>query len=267
MARLHAFEIHELPNCPELFRRIATDYLRTVGESFNAFAPITPLLAGALSVSDEKRVIDLCSGGSGPVVTLSERAGERLGRAPSVVLSDLYPNHAAFAFAAKRARVPVTSEPAPVDARAVPEHLTGVRTLFDAFHHFQPDAARSILADAAAKQAPILVVEATERSLPAIVSMLLVVPLLVLLLTPFVRPFSWARLLFTYVVPVAVPLIVFDGIVSCLRSYTVAELQELTRGLDSDGYRFHIGTLKSHGQRLTYALGTPAAPPDWTFAS
>ena len=96
---------------------------------------------------------------------------------------------------------------------------------------------------------------------------LLFVPLLVLLLTPFVRPFSWARLLFTYVIPIAVPLIVFDGIVSCLRSYTVAELGELTRGLETDGYRFHIGTLKSRGQRLTYLLGTPAPAPDWTFAA
>jgi hypothetical protein len=267
MARIHAFEIHELPGCPELLRRIATDYLRAVGEIFNAFEPITPILAGALSVSDEKRVVDLCSGGSGPVVTLTERAADRIGQTPSVVLSDLYPNHAAFAFAAERARVPVTSEIAPVDARAVPERLTGVRTLFDAFHHFRPDAAHGILADAATSRAPILVVEATERSVPAVVGMLLLVPLLVLLLTPFVRPFSWARLLFTYLIPLAVPLIVFDGIVSCLRSYTVAELRELTRGLETDGYRFYIGRLESRGQRLTYLLGTPAAPPDWTFAT
>jgi hypothetical protein len=267
MARIHAFEIHELRSCPGLLRRIATDYLRTVGEVFDAFEPVTPLLAGALSLSDEKRVIDLCSGGSGPVVTLSERAAARLTRAPCVVLTDLYPNHAAFAFAAERARVPVSSEPAAVDARAVPERLTGVRTMFDAFHHFGPDDARRILSDASAKRASILVVEATERSVAAVVGMLVFVPLLVLLLTPFVRPFSWARLLLTYVVPLAVPLIVFDGVVSCLRSYTIAELRELTRGLETNGYLFHIGSVKSRGQRLTYVLGTPAAPPPWTFTS
>ena len=267
MPRIHAFEIHELPGCPDLLRRIATDYLRTVGEVFDAFEPITPLLTGALSVSDEKRVIDLCSGGAGPVVQLTERAAERLRQAPSVVLTDLSPNHAAFAFVAERASVPVSSETVAVDARAVPERLAGVRTVFDAFHHFRPDDARRILSDAAAKRAPILVVEATERSVGAVVGMLLFVPLLVLLLTPFVRPFSWPRLLLTYVVPLAVPLIVFDGLVSCLRSYTVAELQELTRGLESNGYRFHIGTVKSRGQRLTYVLGTPALPPDGTFPS
>jgi hypothetical protein len=266
MARIHAFEIHELAGCPEILRRIATDYLRTVGEIFNAFEPMTPLLAGALSVSKEMRVVDLCSGGSGPVVTLSERAAERLGQAPSVVLSDLYPNRAAFAFAAERARVPVSSETDPVDARAVPERLTGVRTVFDAFHHFRPDDARRILSDAAAKRAPILVVEATERSVLAVLGMLLFVPLLVLLLTPMVRPFSWARLLLTYALPLAVPLIVFDGVVSCLRSYTVDELKELSHGLDTNGYRFHVGTVKSRGQRLTYLLGTPTTPPDGTFA-
>jgi hypothetical protein len=84
---------------------------------------------------------------------------------------------------------------------------------------------------------------------------------LVLLLTPFVRPFTLWRLLLTYVVPVAVPLILWDGIVSCLRSYTPDELRELTRGLESDGYRFHIGRKQTRGGRLTYVLGCVGEVP------
>lgn len=151
--------------------------------------------------------------------------------------------------------MPVSYEASPVDALAVPARLRGVRTIFDAFHHFRPEQARAILADAASKQTPILIVEATERSLLAVLGMLLFAPLLVLLLTPFVRPFSWGRLLFTYVVPLAAPLIVFDGIVSCWRSYTPAELLALTRDLESSGYRFRVEQLKSRGGRLTCLIG------------
>lgn len=259
---MHAFEIHELPGCPDLFRRIATDYLRSVGEIFRAFEPITPLLKGALVASGSRTVVDLCSGGGGPVVSLAERASAELAEPVDVVLTDLYPNQRAFAWASGRSKGRVRGEQGSVDARRVPERLEGVRTLFDAFHHFQPADAKKILADAAQRRTPILVVEATERSVGAIVGMVLVVPLLVLLLTPFVRPFSFWRLVFTYVIPIAVPLIVFDGVVSCLRSYTQAELKVLTEGLENEAYRFHVGTRSSRGQRLSYVLGhTGELPP------
>ena len=255
LPRLHGIELHELPGCPDLLRRIATDYLRTVGEVFRAFEPVAPLLANLLTKHDERRIVDLCSGGSGPIVGLAEALPPQLGFAPEVVLTDLHPNREAFAWAKRRAAVPVSYEASSVDALAVPADLRGVRTIFDAFHHFRPQQARAILADAASKQTPILIVEATERSLPAMLGMLLFVPLLVLLLTPFVRPFSLGRLLFTYVIPVAVPLILFDGVVSCWRSYTPAELLEMTKGLDSSGYRFRVEQLKSRGGRLTCLVG------------
>lgn len=266
MARVQAFEIHELPGCPDLFRRIATDYLRSVGEIFRAFEPIAPLLSGALRASDTRTVVDLCSGGGGPVVTLAQRARARLGEPVAVVLTDLFPNQRAFAWATTHSDLPVRGEPLPVDARNVPERLRGVRTMFDAFHHFAPAEARRILADAASKRTAILVVEATERSAGAVLGMILAVPLLVLLLTPFVRPFSFWRLVFTYLIPIAVPLIVFDGVVSCLRSYRLDELRALTDGLENDDYRFHIGTKSSRGQKLTYVLGCAGTLPPETFA-
>jgi hypothetical protein len=257
MSRVHAFELHELAACPSFFRRIATEYLTAVGEAFRAFEPVTPLLVELLRGSGEKSVVDLCSGAGGPILTLAARAEAELGFAPEVVLTDLNPEPQSLTAARARTRLPVRVELDSIDARAIPERLHGVRTLFDAFHHFRPDDARRILADAAARRARLLIVEATERSVPAILGMLLAVPLLVFALTPFVRPFSVWRLFFTYIVPVAVPLIVFDGVVSCLRSYTLAELRELAAGLDSDAYRFEIGTLRSRGQRLTYVVGAP----------
>lgn len=256
---------HELSSCPEVLRRLATDYLHTVGRVFRAFEPVEPLLAAALSASGQRRVVDLCSGGTGPVVEVAEAVRRKRGIEPSLVLTDLYPNEAAFAAAAGRSSLPLVGEREPIDARQVPARLTGVRTLFDAFHHFEPQAARDILRDAAQSRAPILIVEATERSLRGVLGMLIFVPLLVLLLTPFVRPFRVWRLLLTYVIPVAVPLITFDGVVSCLRSYTQAELREMTSGLETDSYRFYVGSLEARAGRLSYVLGCEGPLPEATF--
>jgi hypothetical protein len=59
----------------------------------------------------------------------------------------------------------------------------------------------------------------------------LLIPLLVFLLTPLVRPVSWVQILFTYLVPILPVLIFWDGLISQLRTYSVQELEEFTRGI------------------------------------
>jgi hypothetical protein len=80
----------------------------------------------------------------------------------------------------------------------------------------------------------------------------------VLLVTPFIRPFRWSRLFWTYLVPV-VPLVsLFDGLVSCLRTYSIQELRELTEDLGANNYRWNVGELKGKGPiPITYLIGFP----------
>jgi len=58
-----------------------------------------------------------------------------------------------------------------------------------------------------------------------------------------------------------VPLVLlFDGIVSCLRTYSPPELRELTNGLGDCRYHWSIGCVK-RGRRwlpITYLVGYPA---------
>ena len=58
--------------------------------------------------------------------------------------------------------------------------------------------------------------------------MMLVLPWLAVLAAPFVRPFRLERLFWTWVIPVVPFVLMFDGIVSCLRTYSPAELAQLT---------------------------------------
>lgn len=77
--------------------------------------------------------------------------------------------------------------------------------------------------------------------------------------TPFIRPFRWARLLFTYPIPL-VPLTCFwDGFVSQLRAYTPDELRDLAAGLGDVGYQWDAGKVKLDGSpaHLTYLIGRP----------
>jgi hypothetical protein len=134
-----------------------------------------------------------------------------------------------------------------------------VRTVFTAFHHFPPQSAREILLDAIRSQQPIAVFEATARSVPAVLGMLMS-PALVLLSTPFIRPLRISRFFWTYVIPLVPLVVLWDGVVSCLRTYSVPELEELIATLPVGvGYRWHIGQVRGRGPiPVTYIIGAPA---------
>ncbi len=92
--------------------------------------------------------------------------------------------------------------------------------MFLSFHHFKPDEAMSILQNAVDSTLPIAIFEGQERNLSHFIKFLFS-PINVLLITPFIRPFKFARILFTYFILI-VPIFVFwDGNVSVLRTYSV----------------------------------------------
>jgi hypothetical protein len=259
--RIHFIEIADEPWCPQGVKDGVTDFCRFVLDVSRFYKPAAPLLAAALKRTGARRVLDLCSGAAGPWTWLQPLLRE-LGVDVTVCLSDHYPNLEAFQWVSRRTQGAVTYHPTPVDATCVPKELSGFRTIFTAFHHLRPEQARAVLADAVARGEGIAVFEAARRStwvLPLLPLAFLVMPPRVWLATPFIRPFRWSRLFWTYLVP-AVPLVMaFDTIVSILRIYSPAELRELTAGLDA--YHWEIGAV--HGKpiplAIPYLIGTPAA--------
>jgi hypothetical protein len=234
-----------------------TDFLRFLMETFAPYRGAAPLLARALALVGDTRIIDLCSGGGGPWLDLVRRIPAEGGPVPRVLLTDWFPNQAAFARLQELGGGAIAGDSDPVSATAVPARLTGFRTLFTALHHFPPAEAHAILTDAVRARQGIAVFEVTSRT-PLSLLGVLFLPLLVLLFTPFIRPFRWSRLFWTYLVPL-VPLAVwFDGTVSCLRTYTPEELGDLVKDLQ-EGYEWDIGAVRSTPlpSRIAYLVGQP----------
>ena len=115
-----------------------------------------------------------------------------------------------------------------------------------------------MLANAVHQRQGIAIFEGTQHSVLALLSMLLV-PLMVLLMTPFIRPLRWSRLLWTYLIPLLPLVVLFDGLVSCLRTYSVEELRDLVARLDANDYHWDIGTVKVTASPIpvTYLIGVP----------
>lgn len=236
MPRLHLFEIHDQPWCPRSLRDALTDFLQFTINLGRTYEAVLPLLRDAIARTGASRVVDLCSGGGGPWCRWRDDFPV------PVVLTDKYPNTLAHA--------------APVDATAVPTDLTGFRTVFTAFHHFRPAEARAILTDAVRQGQGIGVFEISRRA-PVEIAVIALTWLAVVAFVPFIRPFRWSRFFWTYLPPV-LPLVgLFDGIVSCLRTYSPAELRALLHGLDT--YDWQVGETRSPWSPLvvTYLVGVP----------
>jgi hypothetical protein len=261
MKRLHLFEIHDQKWCPWTIRQAETEYLQFVIAKAESYAAMVPVLAATLERTGARQVLDLCSGAGGPWPWLRPVLAKR-GINVSVCLTDKYPNVDALEQSSDVVDHGIRYHPQPVDAMRVGDELAGFRTMFSSFHHFRPEQARALLSDAVRRCEGIAIFEGTQRTGLAMLSML-TVPLAVLVTTPFIRPFRWSRLLWTYVIPL-VPLVsLFDGLVSCLRTYSVQELRELVDGLDGNLYKWEAGELKSKAGliTITYLFGVPIEQP------
>jgi hypothetical protein len=255
MKRMHLIEIADLAWCPHGIRHGVSDYCRFLVEVSRAFNPVAPLLAEALRRTGARQVLDLGSGAAGPWIGLQPRLRE-LGIDVPVCLSDCYPDLTAFERARRLSKGAITYRPEPVDATRVPDQLGGFRTMFQAFHHLRPDQARAVLAGAVAKGEGIGVFESGNRSVLTFLEAL-GTPIRVLLLAPFIRPFRWSRLFWSYLVPALPLVLLFDVIVSCLRVYSGPELRDLTAGLK--GYQWEIGTVRGKWIPIpiSYLIGVP----------
>ncbi|HWX20969.1 MAG TPA: class I SAM-dependent methyltransferase [Candidatus Binatia bacterium] len=257
MKRLHLIEIEDQDWCPRSIRDAVTDCLQFSLATTKPYAAIIPVLVTALQRTGTRRILDLCSGAGGPWVWLHPALVE-MGVNVSVCLTDKYPNLEGIGRANRSTNQAISYRPQPVDATQVPGDLTGFRTMFTGFHHLGPEQACAVLADAVRKRQGIGVFEATQRR-PLALLLMLLAPVIVLAVTPFIRPFRWSRLFWTYLLPVVPLVTLFDALVSCLRTYSIQELHGLTTRLGTNDYQWNIGTVKGRMTPIpiTYLVGVP----------
>lgn len=253
MGRIHLFEFEDLKWFPTFLRNNMTDFLQFISNKFDVYKPIVPIIEEGLEKSKTNTIIDLASGGGGGLLKLNSHLLKNTSDL-KIILTDYYPNIEAFK-QTKKSTKNIEYIETSVDALNVPESLKGLRTQFLSLHHFKPKQAQQILQNAVNNNSAIAIFEAQERNLKSTIFMLLS-PINVLLITPFIKPFKWGRIIFTYLIPILPFLICWDGLVSVLRTYSIKELNGLISNLNnSDSFTWKLGKVKSGASKITYLLG------------
>ncbi|NVB41762.1 hypothetical protein G6O69_28270 [Pseudenhygromyxa sp. WMMC2535] len=255
MSRLQLFEFNDAPWTPAPLRETVVEFLHHMALSLDMYGPGFRLVADLVEDIGADRVQLLCAGGGGG----AQQLVRELDRDAKLVLSDRFPNPSRYAeLAAEDPRIDYVADP--VDVRAVPESMAGVRVIVNAIHHLEPADVRAVIADAVAKSQALVFIEPVQRELLATLRFCAAAPALCVGMSlGGIRPLTARRVALGALAPVGTMALVFDGVVSHLRAYTLEEWRAMAAAVDVDGrfdWRFDAlpGAL---GSKLTVMVGVP----------
>ena len=200
------FELEDKKWLPHYLREMQLNYIGWLVKAFKIYEPIDEILAQQLQ-SPVSAICDMASGNGGPIQFLAQK--EQLNNC-HFILTDNFPNHSQVF------QKNVSYHPNSVDLLKDVAPRADFYTIFNAFHHFNQDEKKQLVDQY--KKTGLMIVEIIEPTLFHFIKILITTTLGQLLLTPFIRPFKWKQLFFTYVIPINLLTITWDGLVSVLRS-------------------------------------------------
>jgi hypothetical protein len=244
-------ELEDFDWFPVVLRRFQTEFIGTMVEKTHIYRPLVPILDCILTRHQPQAITDLCTGNANPALYLHKRLFE----APKLVLTDKFPHLEAAQFRAQP-QIQVINES--VDVLDMRFENNQLYMMFNAFHHFDANAQNKIMTDLQQAGSPFIFVEILQPKLFEYLKIAVTTTLGQLLLTPFVRPFSWLRLLFTYIIPINLLTVTYDGLVSVSKSKSVAQFQEVLPKNPTANYQIKVLQLSSYFfTRLTLIQGQP----------
>ena len=257
MARIHLFEFEDLSWFPNSIRESMTDYLGFVLEKLKFYEPVAPLLEKKMAILKLNTIIDICSGSGLPVKSIFPLFNEK--NTVKFLLTDKFPNLSSYKKLKESSGGSIDYVESSVDAMNVPEELKGLRTIFSAIHHFGRDQVKRIIKDTIKKNMPIGIFDSGDKNILTILGIIFVHPIIFFFATPFIKPFRWNRIIFTYFIPIIPLCTVWDGIVSILRLYSPKMLLKLAKEADeNEHFYWESGKVKNNkGFKIVYLTGIP----------
>ena len=230
------FEFEDQPWFPSHWRRWQMDYIRFCIRLMNPYKD----LKGARFESSKQDWLDLASGTGGPSRMLKKTWEENSSTELILTFSDRYP-----------------SDKNILDIDVLLDELppSDGYTMFNAFHHFNTQEQEQILFKVS-KGNWALVAEPLTPSLFTFIGIFFLTGPLHFLLAPFVSPFSWARLFWTYLVPVIPIVTCWDGLVSVLRAPSSNHLRQLAEKASNSSFEWSVEMVPFSFGRVSALVGS-----------
>ncbi|WP_323789381.1 hypothetical protein [Psychroserpens sp.] len=260
MKRLELFEFEDYSWLPKFVRSSITNLILILHRFMGTSEVIASLILEIKKKSEFSQIIDLGSGSGGPMLDVIHRLNLK-GHSLQLVLTDLYPHQKTVHKINDKKLEHIHYQETPLNATNFDNAPEGLKTMIASFHHMKPDVAKKILQSAQDNKSPILIYEIAKNTIPTLIWWLLLPISLVILIimslfmTLFVRPLSLTQILFTYFIPIIPLVYAWDGQASLMRTYTFEDVESLLPKAVDNTYIWVIeDAKKSTGKNLGYYI-------------
>lgn len=232
---------------PKIFRRFQMEYIGSIIQWVHFYQPLLPVFKILLKGNNINTIQDLCSGSGLPAVYIQEQIGDEY----KTILTDRFPE-SSFADTNTVNYLQLKSdvlELIPEDGKCY--------TMYNAFHHFNQQQQLQITQQLQAAKAPFVFAEILEPDIITLFKIIFTTTILQILTAPFVRPFSLPRLFFTYIIPVNIFTVTYDGVISVLKSKSVKQYQHLLQTFMNNNYELSVQKYSSWKGTIICITGNP----------
>ena len=226
--RRHLFEFGDQAWMRGWFREIYNDALNMGEKAGGHYRRMAPHFARWAADAKSETVLDLASGGAGPLVTMLEQAAKEKLHMPRIICSDLYPDTVRLKHLRDRYGVnKLDFINTPVSALDTHPELPTLRSICTAFHHFPANMATRIVETAVHEGQGLFILEPFKRDTRHFMMVLLTGPWIFMLTPFFSERFSFRKLLFCTLLPIVPVMIWWDGVISVLRIHAPEEVEQM----------------------------------------
>jgi hypothetical protein len=231
---------------PASLRRFQTDFIGSMVQWTHLYRPLVPSLQELAQQPPINRIQDLCSGSGLPALYLHRR----LQNPPPLVLSDKFPSSV-------KGMKNVVYLQTPLDVLDFKPEPGVCYTMFNSFHHFNKEEQQAIVQNMKDAGAAFIFAEILEPGPLTFIKIFITGTLAQALVAPFIKPFLWKRLLFTWILPVNLVTVTIDGLISVIKSRTATQYRRLLGAMATPKYNITIQRKWGWQSALIFIQGKP----------
>lgn len=237
-----SYELEDHSWFPDSLRAYQTDFLGGIAKLIGLYKPATAFLSGKVTAADS--IVDLASGSGIPAILATQNLGI------SLTLTDKFPNAKNADFINKSFNADYLTESLDVIENEIP--VGDICTMFNSLHHFSKESLIILLKKIKANNAEAYFFEPIMPTPITFLKVAFSTLILPFFIVPFIKPFRWDRLVFTYLFPIGILATFWDGMISVHKSYSTEELEKMKTEFQNFGLNISVGTLNGSFANLTY---------------
>ena len=237
-------ELEDYPWFPSSLRKMQLEYVGWISVQLKLYRPLLKEIIKFPS----NQWIDLASGSGWPACYIQNNASHQV----HYTLSDLYPDSVS-----NEVKKQVKVESDSLDINKFQPQNGKQYSLFNAFHHFSSAQQKQLIKKMKEARASCIIAEVLEPSLLSFIQVTLAALIVQPLAAWAIRPFSVLRMITTYLIPVQLVTVAWDGWLSVFKSKTAKQYKELVCEFADHQYSIEVKRIQQLQGNLIVIIAQP----------